>query len=511
LVGVDAPVANALRRILLSEVPSVAIETVYINQNTSIIQDEVLSHRLGLVPLRVDPRQMDASLPGDEPTDLNTIVYKLCVRGLPEHARYSKEELAALDNTGDDVEGRYTKVYSRDMQWQPQGTQEERFAAPADPVQGDIWIAKLAPGQVIELEAHAVKSIGKDHAKFSPVCTASYRLLPAVTLSGEQPFVGDEARQLVAACPLGVFDIEDVGASRRAAAAGDPPRARARCGRLGGAPLLAAAVQRAAGRQCTRCCGALGARACAPPARARARSLARALHSPPPASGVAPSPPRATARAAGQARAVVARPRDCNLCRECIRRPEWVDRVSLERVADHFICECVRRSRPRLSPWCPAGGGRAHVPSDDHSVFLKPPCGGFMPTNSCFYDYWHLTEPERAATRSQPAARAVLLPRRVRVHSQRRLPRARPHSACPPAPPRPPVARPPAAVTIESTGAMSAADLFREALRLLADKARALSAALETALATDTGGVMPAAQAAKHTLAAMTLEPDDLS
>lgn len=58
---------------------------------------------------------------------------------------------------------------------------------------------------------------------------------------------------------------------------------------------------------------------------------------------------------------------------------------------------------------------------------------------------------------------------------------------------------------------MSAADLFREALRLLADKARALSTALETALATDTGGVMPAAQAAKHTLAAMTLEPDDLS
>lgn len=275
LVGVDAPVANALRRILLSEVPSVAIETVYINQNTSIIQDEVLSHRLGLIPLRVDPRQMDASLPGDEPTDLNTIVYKLCVRGLPEHARYSKEELAALDNTGDDVEGRYTKVYSRDMQWQPQGTQEERFAAPADPVQGDILIAKLAPGQVIELEAHAVKSIGKDHAKFSPVCTASYRLLPAVTLSGEQPFVGDEARQLVAACPLGVFDIEDVGASRRAAAAaGDPPRARVRCGRLGVVPLLAAAAQRAAGRQCTRCCGALGARACVPPSRARDRSLA---------------------------------------------------------------------------------------------------------------------------------------------------------------------------------------------------------------------------------------------
>ena len=59
LVGVDAPIANALRRILLAEVPTMAIETVYIQKNTSIIQDEVLSHRLGLVPLALDPRAFD--------------------------------------------------------------------------------------------------------------------------------------------------------------------------------------------------------------------------------------------------------------------------------------------------------------------------------------------------------------------------------------------------------------------------------------------------------------------
>jgi DNA-directed RNA polymerases I and III subunit RPAC1 len=212
-VGVDAPVANALRRILLSEVPSVAIEAVYIMQNTSIIQDEVLSHRLGLVPLRVDPRQMEAVTPGDEPTDLNTVVYKMSVRGTAEASRYTKEEVAALEASSDDAEGRYTKVYSRDLVWQPQGGQEERFKGRADPVHGDILLAKLAPGQSIELEAHAVKSVGKDHAKFSPVSTASYRLLPAVALSEEAPFEDDEARALVAACPLGVFDIEDtVGA-----------------------------------------------------------------------------------------------------------------------------------------------------------------------------------------------------------------------------------------------------------------------------------------------------------
>ena len=56
MVGVDASIANALRRVLLAEVPSMAIEKVFINNNTSIIQDEVLAHRLGLVPIKADPR-----------------------------------------------------------------------------------------------------------------------------------------------------------------------------------------------------------------------------------------------------------------------------------------------------------------------------------------------------------------------------------------------------------------------------------------------------------------------
>ncbi|CAN0473978.1 unnamed protein product, partial [Ascophyllum nodosum] len=46
LVGVDASIANALRRILLAEVATVAIEHVYMFMNSSIIHDEILAHRL---------------------------------------------------------------------------------------------------------------------------------------------------------------------------------------------------------------------------------------------------------------------------------------------------------------------------------------------------------------------------------------------------------------------------------------------------------------------------------
>ena len=56
LIGAEPPLANALRRILIAEIPTMAIEKVEMWQNTSIIPDENLAHRLGLIPLAVNPR-----------------------------------------------------------------------------------------------------------------------------------------------------------------------------------------------------------------------------------------------------------------------------------------------------------------------------------------------------------------------------------------------------------------------------------------------------------------------
>lgn len=47
MIGVSPALANAFRRLMIAEVPSMAIEKVWIYNNTSIIQDEVLAHRLG--------------------------------------------------------------------------------------------------------------------------------------------------------------------------------------------------------------------------------------------------------------------------------------------------------------------------------------------------------------------------------------------------------------------------------------------------------------------------------
>jgi DNA-directed RNA polymerase I and III subunit RPAC1 len=203
LTGVHAAIANALRRIMIAEVESVALETIYLNENTSIIQDEVLCHRLGLVPLRVDPMCLEHKAADDGPTVRNTLVFSLQV-DIPPSER---------DEPVD--------VYSSELKWEPLGSQGAVFAG-REPrvVHDDILLLKLKPGTKVQLEAHAVRGKGRVHAKWSPSATATYRTLPEVEFVEEVE--GEEAAKLVELCPMGVFDIEDYGRGKQRAVAARP-------------------------------------------------------------------------------------------------------------------------------------------------------------------------------------------------------------------------------------------------------------------------------------------------
>jgi DNA-directed RNA polymerase I and III subunit RPAC1 len=248
MIGVDVSFANALRRILISEVPTVAIETVFIWDNTSIVHDEVLAHRMGLIPIDVDARYFEeyeeeevpegdgvtAAAQGEmagaqNATDRNTIVFKLavtCKRSDAKASRAEDNEFSVDDSVvgnNEELEDAakeaaiaqriaiqtpnrpYTKhIYSSDLEWVPQGDQATYFTN-IRPVHEDILIAKLRPGQAIELEAHARKSIGKDHAKYSPVATAAYRLMPQIEIV--KPVYDDLAEELVHLLEPGVFTL----------------------------------------------------------------------------------------------------------------------------------------------------------------------------------------------------------------------------------------------------------------------------------------------------------------
>lgn len=186
--GVDAPLANALRRILISEIPTMAIDICNFYQNTSIIPDEVLAHRLGLVPIFADANLFNYKQNEEETSEFNSILFKL-------HAICPKN-IDTLD------------VLSGDLKWIPQGGQKNRFED-IRPIHSDIVLTKLKPGQEIEIEIVCLKGIGKTHAKWSPVSTAYYRLLPEINLLKEVK--GEKAIQIKQICPMKVFDIEDTG------------------------------------------------------------------------------------------------------------------------------------------------------------------------------------------------------------------------------------------------------------------------------------------------------------
>ncbi|KAK5647617.1 hypothetical protein RI129_002509 [Pyrocoelia pectoralis] len=209
LIGIHPFIANTFRRLMLSDVPSMAIEKVHIYNNTSIIQDEVLAHRLGLIPLKADPRLFNFKVADSGENDQDNLEFELkikCTRIKDENKDSSRI---------DDIYKNHS-VYSKHIKWIPNGNQAETFKEEdVGPVHDDILIAKLRPGHELDLKLIAVKSIGRDHAKFSPVATAFYRLLPDIKLTREVE--GEAAERLQKCFSPGVIGLRHLKDGRTVA------------------------------------------------------------------------------------------------------------------------------------------------------------------------------------------------------------------------------------------------------------------------------------------------------
>ena len=130
LQGMPLQYANALRRICLNGVPIFAIDTVDILENSSILADEGIAHRLGLIPLK---------------TELSAI----------ETSSDSDRIMLTLDS-GDSIETR--TIFSGEIE-----SQDDTIK----PISEKIPIVTLAPNQRIKFEAHARLGRGIEHAKWN--------------------------------------------------------------------------------------------------------------------------------------------------------------------------------------------------------------------------------------------------------------------------------------------------------------------------------------------------------
>jgi DNA-directed RNA polymerase subunit D len=178
--GVDVPFINALRRIMLAEVPCMAIDEVVIIENSSVLHDEILAHRLGLIPIKTD---LDSyNLPEECPCK-SEFGCNLCRAALTLEVEASDTEMT---------------VYSGDLKSENPDIR---------PVSDKIPIVKLAPGQKVKLEAYARLGKGKHHAKWQSVSMCVYKYFPQVKIDNKRC---DLCGECVKICPKRIFvKVED--------------------------------------------------------------------------------------------------------------------------------------------------------------------------------------------------------------------------------------------------------------------------------------------------------------
>lgn len=116
---------------------------MWIAVNSSVIQDEVLAHRVGLIPIKADPRKLEYVGAGEEETDKDTIVFHFdveCSSQLSGHVKANGEKAFVNEN-----------ALSSALTWLPQGNQAEVFPDGVAPVHDDIVVAKLKPGALVSV------------------------------------------------------------------------------------------------------------------------------------------------------------------------------------------------------------------------------------------------------------------------------------------------------------------------------------------------------------------------
>lgn len=200
LYETDTSVANSVRRVMMSEIPTLAIDLVNIEINTSVLTDEFLAHRLGMVPLTFDGTQEDFKKRFNYSEDCD------CDENCPhcsvefECSAVADKEVLTITSKDLTTQDLHVRVVDFSSLEEKQNTQDE-----------GIILLKLGSGQQIKFTATAKLGIAKEHAKWAPVAAVSYMFEPIITLNPAvmDTLTSDQKQQFIKSCPTQVYEYDD--------------------------------------------------------------------------------------------------------------------------------------------------------------------------------------------------------------------------------------------------------------------------------------------------------------
>ena len=179
---ISIEMANAIRRIILSEVPVMGVDEVIVLKNDSPLYDEIVAHRLGMIPLTTD---LDSyKLPQD--CDCGGFGCPLCQVSLTC-------EVINTTNTS-------LKVYSGDLK------SNDPMIKPVDP---RIPIVKIDKNDQLILEAYAVLGKAKEHVKWQAVSNIFYRFYPEIEFDNTKCAKCSDKCLVTRMCPEKLYDFSD--------------------------------------------------------------------------------------------------------------------------------------------------------------------------------------------------------------------------------------------------------------------------------------------------------------
>ncbi|KAK4050615.1 RNA polymerase II subunit 3 [Microbotryomycetes sp. JL201] len=163
LDGVHLALANSLRRTAIARIETLAIEQVQIEENTSVLADEMFAHRLGLVPLQshmMDKRVINYN----RDCDCDSHCEK-CSIVLTLNAKCTEDRTMEVTSKMLLIEGG-----------------EDRYGIGKPITLGDndngILLCKLGKGQEVRMRCIAVKGRALEHAKWSPCAAVGFEYDP---------------------------------------------------------------------------------------------------------------------------------------------------------------------------------------------------------------------------------------------------------------------------------------------------------------------------------------------